>query len=33
MRGLYFIHVGELLGKSPETLAQLLLWDNNHEGW
>ncbi len=26
MGGLHFMHIGELLGKSPETLAQLLLY-------
>ena len=26
MGGLYFMRIGELLGKSPEALAQLLLW-------
>ncbi len=26
MGGLHFMYIGELLGKSPEALAQLLLW-------
>jgi hypothetical protein len=26
MGGLHYMHIGELFGKSPEALAELLLW-------